>query len=134
NRWSSLVRVSPKPRVRILHDPDNGAPALARVLEEGGMRVDVTSMIASPTTAAELEPYSLVIVDEADPQDLTEEQQQALRTWVESEGGGLVTVTGTNPIRRTPRILREIEPVTVPPAIPEPRPLELVIVIDRSSS
>ncbi len=134
DEWSSLVRVSPKPRVRILHDPQNGPPALARVLEEGGMRVDVTAMISAPTRAAELEPYSLVVVDEADPQDLTEDQQQALRTWVEEEGGGLVTITGTNAVRRTPRILREIEPVTVPPAIPEPRPLELVLVIDRSSS
>ncbi|MCZ7685337.1 MAG: VWA domain-containing protein [Sandaracinaceae bacterium] len=134
DEWSSLVRVSPKPRVRILHDPQNGPPALARVLEEGGMRVDVTAMISAPTRAAALEPYSLVVVDEADPQDLTEDQQQALRTWVEEEGGGLVTITGTNAVRRTPRILREIEPVTVPPAIPEPRPLELVLVIDRSSS
>ncbi len=132
--WTSLVRVSPKPRVRSLFDPQNGPPALARVLEEGGMRVDATPMIAAPTTAAELEPYSLVLVDEADPQDLTEDQQQAIRTWVEDEGGGLVTITGTNPVRRTPRVLREIEPVTVPPAIPEPRPLELVLVIDRSSS
>lgn len=132
--WSSLVRVSPKPRVRILHDPQNGPPALARVLEEGGMRVDVTAMISAPTTAAELEPYSLVIVDEADPQDLTEDQQEAIRAWVENEGGGLVTITGTNAVRRMPRILRELEPITVPPAIPEPRPLELVLVIDRSSS
>ena len=134
NRWTSLVRVSPKPRVRILHDPQNGPPALARVLEEGGMEVEVTAMIAAPTTAAELDRYALVIIDEADPNDLTETQQQALRAWVEDEGGGLVTVTGTEPVRRAPRILREIEPITVPPAIPEPRPLELVLVIDRSSS
>ena len=134
NRWTSLVRVSPKPRVRILHDPENGPPALARVLEEGGMEVEVTAMISAPTTAAELDRYALVIVDEADPNDLTETQQEALRAWVEEEGGGLVTITGTHPVRRTPRILRELEPITVPPAIPEPRPLELVLVIDRSSS
>ncbi|HEY8431621.1 MAG TPA: VWA domain-containing protein, partial [Sandaracinaceae bacterium] len=134
DEWSSLVRVSPKPRVRILYDPQNGPPVLARVLEDGGMRVDATAMIAAPSRAEELEPYSLVVVDEADPQDLTEDQQRAIRTWVENEGGGLVTITGTHPVRRTPRVLREIEPVGPPPAIPEPRPLELVLVIDRSSS
>jgi Ca-activated chloride channel family protein len=134
DRWVSLVRVSPKPRVRILHDPQNGRPALAQVLEEGGMEVEVTAMIAAPTRAEELEPYALVIVDEADLNDLTETQQRALRTWVEDEGGGLVTVTGSHPMRRTPRVLREIEPITIPPAIPEPRPLELILVIDRSSS
>ncbi len=134
NRWRSLVRISPKPRVRILYDPQNGVPALARVLEEGGMRVEATSMITAPSRREELEPYSLVIIDEANPNDLTDSQQQAIRSWVEDEGGGLITITGTNAVRRMPRILREIEPITVPPAIPEPRPLELVLVIDRSSS
>jgi Ca-activated chloride channel family protein len=134
NVWRSLIRISPKPRVRLLYDPENGLPALVSVLEDGGMRVDATPMIAAPTTREEMEPYSLVIVDEADPNDLTETQQQTIRTWVEQEGGGLVTVTGEHPLRRMPRIIREIEPVMVPPAIPEPRPLELVLIIDRSSS
>lgn len=134
NHWRSLVRVAPKPKVRILHDRDNGRPALARVLEEGGMDVEVTPMIAAPTEARALDPYALVLVDEADPNDLTESQQRALRSWVEDEGGGLITITGTHPVRRAPRVLREIEPITVPRAIPEPRPLELVLVMDRSSS
>ncbi|HJL18445.1 MAG TPA: VWA domain-containing protein [Sandaracinaceae bacterium LLY-WYZ-13_1] len=132
--WRSLVRVSPKPRVRILHDPENGRPALATVLDEAGMRVEVSPIIGAPSSVAELEDVNLVIVDEADPNDLTETQQQALRTWVEDEGGGLITVTGTHAVRRAPRLFREIEPITIPPAIPEPRPLELVLVIDRSSS
>jgi Mg-chelatase subunit ChlD len=132
--WRSLVRVSPKPRVRILYDPDNGPPALATVLDEGGMRVEATPILAAPTAVGELEDVSLVIVDEANPNDLTEAQQRALRSWVEDEGGGLITVTGTHPVRRSPRIFREIEPLTIPRAIPEPRPLELVLVIDRSSS
>ena len=134
NAWRSLVRISPKPRVRILHDPDNGAPALATVLEEGGMHVEVTNITAAPLNVAELEDVSLVIVDEANPGDMTEDQQHALRSWVEDQGGGLITVTGTHPVRRSPQVFREIEPITIPPAIPEPRPLELVLVIDRSSS
>jgi Mg-chelatase subunit ChlD len=51
-----------------------------------------------------------------------------------TRGGGLITASFNHPIRRTPRTLREIEPIEPPPAQPEPRPLELVIVIDRSSS
>ena len=134
NRWRSLVRISPKPRVRILVDPDGGPPALAQVLEEAGMRVDVTPITAAPTRVDELEDVNLVIVDEADPNDLTEEQQQVLHDWVEDEGGGLISVTGRHPVRRAPRIFRQMEPIQIPPAIPEPRPLELVLVIDRSSS
>ncbi len=134
NVWRSLFRISPKPRVRILYDPDNGPPALAQVLEEGGMRVDATPITGAPIHARELEDVNLVIVDEADPNDLTEGQQTVLRDWVESEGGGLISVTGRHPIRRAPRIFRQLEPIQIPPAIPEPRPLELVLVIDRSSS
>lgn len=134
NVWRSLVRVSPKPKVRILYDPENGPPALATVLDEGGMRVEATPIIAAPSSARDLQDVNLVIVDEADPGDLTETQQQVLRAWVENEGGGLISITGNEPVRRTPRVFREMEPITVPPAIPEPRPLELVLVIDRSSS
>jgi len=134
NVWRSLVRISPKPRVRILNDPENGPPTLARVLDEAGMRVDTTPITASPTDARELQDVNLVIIDEAELNDLTEQQQHVLRDWVEQEGGGLITVTGRHPVRRAPRVLREIEPIQIPPAIPEPRPLELVLVIDRSSS
>ncbi|MCA9607842.1 MAG: VWA domain-containing protein, partial [Myxococcales bacterium] len=134
NRWRSLVRVSPKPLVRILHDPENGPPVLAQVLEEGGMRVEVMPITAAPTSVRQLEDVNLVIVDEADPNDLTEEQQQVLHDWVENEGGGMISVTGRHPVRRSPEIFRQMEPITIPPAIPEPRPLELVLVIDRSSS
>jgi len=134
NRWRSLIRVSPKPQVRILFDPENGPPVLAQLLEEGGMRVVATPITGAPTHARELEDVNLVIVDEADPNDLTEGQQHVIRNWVENEGGGLISVTGRHPIRRAPRVFREIEPIQIPPAIPEPRPLELVLVIDRSSS
>ncbi|MCC6873623.1 MAG: VWA domain-containing protein [Sandaracinaceae bacterium] len=134
NGWRTLVRVSPKPRVRVLHDPENGPPLLATVLEHGGMRVEVTRITDAPQTRAELDEYALVVIDEAELNDLREPQQRALRDWVEQEGGGLVTITGDHPVRRMPATLRAIEPITVPPAIPEPRPLELVLVIDRSSS
>ncbi|MGF1469742.1 MAG: VWA domain-containing protein [Sandaracinaceae bacterium] len=134
DRWRSLFRVAPKPRVRILHDPDHGPPALAEVLTDGGFRVEVPPIAEAPERLEALRDDRLVVVDEASLQDTTETQQRTLRTWVEEAGGGLITVTGRNPVRRTPRILREIEPIQVPPALPEPRPLELVIVIDRSSS
>lgn len=134
NQWRSLVRVSPKPQVRIFYDPDNGPPVLATVLEEGGMEVQAVPIVGAPTDTAQLRDVNLVIVDEADPNDLTETQQATLRDWVEQEGGGLISVTGRHPVRRAPRVFRQLEPIQIPPAIPEPRPLELVLVIDRSSS
>jgi Ca-activated chloride channel family protein len=134
DRWATLLRITPRPRALILHDPRQGPPALARVLEDGGFRVDVRPLTEAPQAASGYQPYGFTVVDEASLQDASEGQQLALREWVEIEGGGLVTVTDDHPVRRTPRILREIEPIRVPPAIPDPHPLELVLVIDRSSS
>ncbi|MDQ3034926.1 MAG: VWA domain-containing protein [Myxococcota bacterium] len=134
DRWRSLVEVLPKPRVRIHADPSRAEPALARVLRESGMEVDVAPPTTAFTELTAYDPYALVIADEIALGDLSEPQQRTMRRWVEEQGGGLITVTGAQPVRRTPRILREIEPIEPPPALPEPRPLELVIVIDRSSS
>jgi hypothetical protein len=134
DRWRSLTFVLPKPRVRIYHAANRPEPALARVLRDSGMEVEAMPPGSAFTEAPAYDPYALVITDEIDLGDFTEAQQSALRNFVEEQGGGLVTVTGSHPVRRTPHILREIEPVEPPPALPEPRPLELVIVIDRSSS
>ncbi|MFO0712017.1 MAG: VWA domain-containing protein [Sandaracinus sp.] len=133
DRWRTLVEVLPKPRVRILHAPDS-TPILATVLRDAGMEVEVVSPQQAFTRVQQYDPYALVIADEIELNDLSEEQQRTLRTWVEDEGGGLITASFNHPVRRTPRTLREIEPIEPPPAQPEPRPLELVLVIDRSSS
>lgn len=133
DRWRTLVEVLPKPRVRILHDPTS-APILATVLRDAGMEVEVVAPQQAFTRVDAYEPYALVIADEIELGDLSDDQQTTLRRWVEEEGGGLITTTFNRPVRRTPRILREIEPIVPPPALPEPRPLELVLVIDRSSS
>jgi hypothetical protein len=133
DRWRTLVEVLPKPRVRLYHDRAT-PPVLATVLREAGMEVEVVPPQQAFTQLAQYEPYALVIADEIELGDLSDDQQRTLRRWVEEEGGGLVTVTFNRPVRRTPRILREIEPIEPPPALPEPRPLELVLVIDRSSS
>lgn len=133
DRWRTLVEVLPKPRVRLYHDPAS-APILATVLREAGMEVEVVAPQQAFTQLSQYEPYALVIADEIELGDFSDEQQRALRRWVEEEGGGLITATFNRPVRRTPRVLREIEPVEPPPALPEPRPLELVLVIDRSSS
>lgn len=133
NRWRTLIEVLPKPRVRIYHAPDS-EPILATVLRDAGMDVEVVAPQAAFTETRAYEPFSLVIADEIELGDLSDAQQQTLRSWVEEEGGGLITTTFNRAVRSTPRILREIEPIRPPPAQPEPRPLELVLVIDRSSS
>lgn len=134
DRWRALVEVLPKPRVLIFHDADRGEPTLLATLRDAGMDVDVRRTQDAPTDAAGYDRYALVISDEIELGDYSDVQQTALRSWVEDEGGGWIRITGGRPVRSTPRTLREIEPIGPPPAQPEPRPLELVIVIDRSGS
>ena len=133
DRTTTLVRVLTRPRVLIVHEPDT-EPLLAQVLDDAELEVETRSRLDAPADPSDLDRYGLVVLDEIDPGDLAEEQQRSLRTFVEEMGGGLVDATGTHAVRRQPQLLREIEPVQPPPAVPEPRPLELVLVIDRSSS
>jgi uncharacterized protein YegL len=134
DRISTLVRVLARPRVLHLHDEEDGSPPLVSALEEAELEVESRRLSDAPTTVSELDRYGLVVVDEADPEGLSESQQVAIRRFVEELGGGLVTITGGHPVKRSPETFREIEPIRPAPAIPEPRPLELVLVIDRSGS
>jgi Ca-activated chloride channel family protein len=133
DRWRSLVEVLPKPRVRI-YRPAGEEPLLAAVLRDAGMEVEVAPPSAAFASAAEYDPFALVITDEVELNDLGGAAEEALRAWIEDEGGGWIDVTGSRPVRSTPRPLRRLQPIGPPPAPPEPRPLELVIVIDHSSS
>ena len=135
NRWTSLARVVPPARVLLIRpSPPLTPPALQTVLEESRLQVDVVEVNQVPVSPAALDRYQLVILDETAPENLSEPQQRALRTWVEEETGSLITITGVNAVRRQPEIFREIEPIMPPRAIPESPPLELILVIDRSSS
>jgi len=133
DRITTLVRVLSRPRVLHLHDEDS-APPLVSVLEDAEMEVESRAVGDAPTSLAELDRYGLVVIDEVDPEGLSEAQQIAVRRFVEELGGGLVTITGGHPVKRSPETFREIEPIRPAPAIPEPRPLELVLVVDRSGS
>ena len=134
DRFETRVRVLSHPRVLLVHDGEGDSPALAEVLSDADLTVEARTIAEVPDDAWAFDRYALVVLDEIDPADLAEEQQRAIRVFVEELGGGLIDATGTHAVRRQPEILRTIEPVQPPPAIPEPRPLELVLVIDRSSS
>lgn len=127
-----LFEVLPKPRVMIMRA--EGEPLLASVLRDAGLDVDVIRPSAAPTELRGYDRYALVLTDEIELGDLGEPEQRALRGFVETMGGGWLGITGAHPVRRTPTLLRQIEPIEPPPALPEPRPLELMLIIDRSSS
>jgi uncharacterized protein YegL len=134
NTWRSLVRVVPPPRVLLVSELGGVSPALATVYRDARLAVDVLRPEAVPERVEALDRYQYVVLDEIVMTSLSEPAQLALRAWVEARGGGMLTVTGTHGVGREPVALREIEPVQPPRALAEPRPVELILVIDRSGS
>jgi Ca-activated chloride channel family protein len=134
NSWRMLVRVVTPPRVLLVHDLEGRSPSLSAVYREAHLHVDEAHPEEVPSDAAGLDRYQFVVLDEIVMTALTEPQQRALRVWVEERGGGLLTTTGMHGVGREPELLREIEPIMPPRAVPEPRPIELILVIDRSGS
>ncbi|MCS6856467.1 MAG: VWA domain-containing protein [Sandaracinaceae bacterium] len=134
NRWSTLVEVLPPVRVWI-HAPDPQQSILSNLFEKAGMEVKTTAPAEAPDESAGYDETDLVVFEEVDLDRLSEAQARAIRKWVEDGGGGLITITGEHPVRSSPSILREIEPIKPPEATSlGPKPLELMIVLDRSSS
>ncbi len=134
NVWRMFVRVVSPPRVLLVHELAGGSPALAAVYRDAHLHVDEVQPAGVPSDAGGLDRYQFAVLDEIVMTALTEAQQRALRTWVEERGGGLLTTTGMHGVGREPELLREIEPIMPPRAIPEPRPIELILVLDRSGS
>lgn len=135
DRARALVRLTPRPRVLVVHELEGGArPALAEVFSSARFTVETVRAASLRLDRDALERLALVVLDQVDLTHITDAQQRTLREWVERRGGGLVTITSGHAVQREPDTLRELEPVAPPPLIPEPRPLEVVLVIDRSSS
>jgi Ca-activated chloride channel family protein len=134
NTWRTLVRVVTPPKVLLVHELIGRSPALAAVYREAHLHVDEVSVEGVPSTTEGLDRYQYVVLDEVVMTTLTEPQQRAIRQWVEERGGGLLTTTGQHGVGREPELLREIEPIQPPRAVPEPRPIELILIIDRSGS
>ncbi len=134
DHWRGLVRVVTPPRVLLVRTPSSSPAALADVFRGAHLAVDEVAPEAVPDAVAGMDRYQFAALDELVLTSLDEQQQRALRTWVEERGGGLLTTTGMHGVGRAPELLRDIEPIEPPRAIPEPRPIELILVIDRSGS
>ncbi|MEI8257615.1 MAG: VWA domain-containing protein, partial [Deltaproteobacteria bacterium] len=134
NVYRMFVRVVSPPRVLLVHELAGGSPSLAAVYRDAHLHVDEVQPAGVPSDVGGLDRYQYAVLDEIVMTALTEAQQRALRVWVEERGGGLLTTTGMHGVGREPELLREIEPIQPPRSVPEPRPIELILVVDRSGS
>jgi uncharacterized membrane protein/uncharacterized protein YegL len=135
---NSLAReIWADPRAKVLYV--EGAPASARYLSgaltAAGFDVAVRPPSTLPGTAADFEPWDVVILSDVPRTAISAAAMAALAEWVERGGGGLLVaggeaVFGENGYRRTP--IERLTPVTFERR-DEPE-VALILVLDRSWS
>jgi Mg-chelatase subunit ChlD len=135
NHGEALVVVRGQPRVLFVTSSPTRLPGW---LSRQGLRIEVRTPEEVPASAIGLAPYGSVVLDDVSALDLSQAQQEALRAFVGTAGGGLVAIGGGHSFgvggyAGTP--LEEALPVTMDVrqtmALPT---VAVVLVIDTSGS
>ena len=135
NTLSTGIWADPRSKVLYVEGAPASARYLAGALTSSGFEVAVRAPAALPSTAAQLDPWDVVILSDVARNSLPDGSMQALTEWVEKLGGGLLVaggeaVFGERGYRETP--IERLTPVTFERR-DEPE-VALVIVLDRSWS
>ena len=96
NTGRAIASVRAQPRVLLIEDKEADARFLYRALSKKKIKVDLRPGEAFPTTLAELENYSLVILGDVPYRSLPEGALDILGVYVRDLGGGLLTLGGEN--------------------------------------
>ena len=135
NALSREIWASPRPKVLYVEGTPSSARYLAGALTGSGFDVAVRPASGLPSTAAQLDPWDVVILSDVARTTMPETSMLAVTEWVEKMGGGLLvaggeSVFGDRGYRETP--IERLTPVTFERK-DEPE-VALVIVLDRSWS
>jgi uncharacterized membrane protein len=148
NRLASFTEIAGPPKILLITDagqtdeagnflPDE-ATQLQEALKATGLIVERTSPALSPASLAELSNYDSVLLTNVNAKNLSSRKMDALRSYVQDLGGGLVVIGGPESYGmggyfQTP--LEEILPVDMKIKDQERFPsVSIAIVIDRSGS
>jgi uncharacterized membrane protein len=94
NRAASFVRVEGPARALVIAPDSAGSPPIAQALERVGLHVTVVGPVAIPGDVAAFATYDLVVLGSVPARALAPGQLEALATFVESAGGGLLLLGG----------------------------------------
>ncbi|MEZ6130015.1 MAG: VWA domain-containing protein [Planctomycetaceae bacterium] len=138
NSDAGLVFASGKPRILIIESDPNLIRELAYALEDEGIQVDVRPPQGMPETLADLQNYECLMLSNVPATDLTQQQMQIARTWVQDLGGGFIMLGGEQSFGLGgyyKSALEEILPVRSDFEKEKEKPsLGMVLVIDKSGS
>ncbi len=138
NVASGIVYVSGEPRILLLEGQEREARYLARALGAENMRVEVRAGRGMPTSLEELTAFDAVIVSDVPATDLSVQQMELLRSYVEDLGGGFIMIGGENSFGlggyyQTP--VEDALPVRMRSEKKKDTPsLAMMLVIDKSGS
>lgn len=136
DRFVTPVRVEARPRVLVVEGSAEAGKYLRESLAASGFAVQGTAPEAVPSDAKALDAFDAVVLSDVPAPALGKARMEALATYAQDHGGGLVfaagaTAYGEGGYRESP--LERVLPVTFE-AQEKRRELALVIVLDRSYS
>jgi uncharacterized membrane protein len=138
NTTAGLVYASGKPRVLVIESDPSLIREFAYALEDEGIQVDVRPPQGMPETLADLQNYETLILSNVPATDLSQQQMQIARTWVQELGGGFIMLGGEQSFGLGgyyKSTLEDILPVRSDFEKEKEKPsLGMVLVIDRSGS
>jgi uncharacterized membrane protein len=91
NHGEALVVVRDQPTVLFVA---TGATRLPQWLRDQGLRVEVATPEEVPDRLVGFAPYRSVVLDDISALDLSQAQQESIRAFVETAGGGLLAIGG----------------------------------------
>lgn len=138
NQLDAWTVVGPPPRVLIIERSPDSSANLRDALEDANLVTEALRPAALPTSLSQLSVYDSIVLQDISANDLSLDQQLALREFVRSLGHGVVVLGGTNSYNLgsyagTP--LEELLPVSMEPPPRRERPtVTLLLILDRSAS
>jgi len=141
NRLAMEALVRQRPRVLYVEGASGSTKYLQGALEGSGFEVGVRSPSGLPSTAADLDPWDVLILSDVARTAMSDKAMAAIGQWVEQGGGGLLVAGGdavygegsrTGPAGYRNTEIERLTPVTFERK-DEPE-VALIIVLDKSWS
>ena len=138
NRAGATVALGGSPRVLLVQGDESKAAPLAGALREAKIDVETRGPAGLPRTLSELQRFDLFVLSDVSALQMTRDQMELYRTWVQQFGGGFLMVGGENSFGvggyfRTP--IETMLPVRMDHDDRQATPsVALYVVLDRSGS
>ena len=96
NRAGATAALNGQPRVLLVQGEESRAAPLAGALREAKIEVETRGAEGLPRTLTELQRFDLFVLSDVSALQMTHDQMELYRTWVQQFGGGFLMIGGEN--------------------------------------